>query len=84
MIQSDVEGDFPAPSRKCNVAHFNSLDLPELRVPPLHVVQVAGGDLVTEVQLAGEGLALRSWRHHLNISQNKIVQKSMLARLYTL
>ena len=84
MIQSDVEDDFPASSRKCSVTHFNSRDLPELGLAPLDVVQVAGGDLVTEVLLGGEGLALRSWRHHLNIKENKIVPQSMLARLYTL
>ena len=68
MIQSDVEGDFPASIRKCGVTLFNSRDLSKLRPPPPHVVQIAGRDLVTEVELADEGLTTGARRPNLKFS----------------
>ena len=79
LIQSHVEGDLTASIRKVRVALTNGLHLSKLRPPAPDVVLVAGRDLATEVELTDEGLALWARRHHLDISENKIVQKSMLA-----
>ena len=72
MVQSDVEGDGAASTRKVRLTPTQGRHLPKLRAPRPDVVLVAGRDLVSEVELGDEGLALLARSHHLNIAEIRV------------
>ena len=73
LIQSDIEGDLTASITKLRVQPVHCLHCSKLGAPRPDVVLIAGGDLVSEVQLGDEGLSMLSRGDHLNISESKIV-----------
>ena len=78
LLQSDVEGDDSSSIRKFPVTLSHGLHCSELRAPPPHVVLVVGRNLVTEVELADEGLTTGARSPNLKFS----LQTSFLIWLF--